>query len=58
MRRYRELVTDPAWRAEQEQREAVKLERFVRRLVQWDGESERLPEIPHLSRSKISTAEV
>jgi len=29
MRLYRELVTDPAWRAEQERREAVKLERLV-----------------------------
>ena len=43
MRRYRELVTNPSWRAEQERREAEKLERFVWGLMEWDGVSEDLP---------------
>lgn len=32
MHLYRELVSDPAWRLEQERREAEKLERFAGRL--------------------------
>ena len=42
MCRYRELLTHPAWRTEQERREAEKLERFLRRLLEWDGMSEQL----------------
>jgi len=40
---YRELVIDPAWQAEQERREAEKLERFVRRSLGWEWVSEELP---------------
>jgi hypothetical protein len=43
MRRYREFVTDPAWRAELGRREAANLERSVPRLMEWDQVSEELP---------------
>ena len=33
---------DPAWRLEQERREAEKLERPARRVMEWDGVSEEL----------------
>ncbi len=49
---YCELVTDPTWLREQERREAVKLERFVRRLMGWDGVSEELP--PCFTKTKHS----
>jgi hypothetical protein len=43
MRRYRELVTNPVFRQDQERRGADKLGRFLRRLLKWDGVSEELP---------------
>jgi hypothetical protein len=44
MHLYLELVCDPAFQLGQECRESVKLEQFVRRLLEWDGVSEDLPQ--------------